>query len=58
MLDSSELKKLILSEFHVKSYSSHRGYQKNLKAIKKFYYWSNLKKVVVEFVQSAWTINR
>jgi len=42
--DSGELKNLILREFHVKPYSSHLGYQKNLKAIKKFYHSLNLKK--------------
>ena len=45
--DDSELKKLILMEFHAKSYSSHRGYQKMLIVVNKFYYWSNLKKEVV-----------
>jgi len=48
--DNNELKKLILTEFHVKSYSSHPEYQKNLTTIKKFYHWPNLKKEVAEFV--------
>lgn len=50
VLDSSELKKVILREFHVKPYSFHLGYQKTLTIVKKFYYWSNLKKDVVEYV--------
>lgn len=39
-----------MKEFHVKPYSSHPRYQKTLIAIKKSYYWSNLKKEVVNFV--------
>jgi len=35
---NSELKKVILREFHVKPYSSHPGYHKTLTALKKFYY--------------------
>ena len=50
VLDSSELKKVILREFHVKPYSGQPGYQKTLTAVKKFYYWTNLKKDVVDFV--------
>ena len=50
MLENSELTKLILREFHAKSYSGHLGYHKTLLVMKKFYYWSNLKKKVAEFV--------
>ena len=48
--DDSELKKLILREFHVKPYSGHPGYKKTLTAVKKFYYWLKLKKEVAEFM--------
>ena len=48
--NDSELKKLILREFHVKLYSSHPGYHKTLTTVNKFYYWSNLKKEVAKFV--------
>ena len=48
--DCSELKKLILREFHVNPYSGQPGYHKPLTAVKKFYYWSNLKKEVAEFM--------
>lgn len=44
--ENSEIKKIILREFHVKSYSGHPRYQKTLTAVNKFYYWSNLKKGV------------
>ena len=50
MLDSSELKKLILREFHVKSYLGHLGYHNTLIAIKNLYHWSSLKKEVAKFV--------
>ena len=50
MTSSSELKKLILREFHVNPSSSHLGYHKTLTLFKKFYHFPNLKKEVVEFV--------
>jgi len=48
--DSSDLKKVILREFHAKPYSSHPGYQKTLMAVKRYYYWQNMKRDVTEFV--------
>jgi len=48
--DNSELKKVILREFHVKPYSAHPSYHKTLTAVKRYYYWSNIKKDVREFV--------
>jgi len=48
--DNSELKKVILREFHVKPYLDHPGYQNTFTVVKKFYYWPNLKKDVAEFV--------
>jgi len=48
--NDSELKKLILREFHVNTYSGHLGYHKTLTLVKKFYHWLNLRKEVVEFV--------
>lgn len=41
VLYRSELKKVILTEFHAKPYSGHPGYQNTLIAVKKLYYWSN-----------------
>jgi len=40
----SELKNLILKEFHVNSYLGHLGYDKILKIVKKLYHGPNLKK--------------
>jgi len=56
--DSSELKKVILRLFHTKSYSNHPGYQKTLIEVKKFYYWLNMKKDVVEFVARCFSFRR
>lgn len=50
---NNELENLILRELHVKPYSSHPGYQKTLKAVKKLHYWSNLKKEVAKFVSKC-----
>ena len=48
--DNNELKKVTLRDFHAKLYSGHPCYQKTFTAVKKFYYWPNLKKDVAEFV--------
>ena len=48
--DNSELKKLILREFHANSYSSHLGYHKTLTTMKKLYYWPNVKREVTKFM--------
>jgi len=48
--DNSELKKVILREFHAKPYSSHPRYKNTLTAVKRFYYWPKLKRNVAEFV--------
>jgi len=50
VLNCSELKKIILREFHVNPYLGHPGYENTLTVVKKFYYWPNLKKEVAEFV--------
>jgi len=50
VLDSSELKKVILREFHVKLYSSHPSYQKTPIVVKRYYYWTNLKRDAANFV--------
>jgi len=46
----SELRKVILRYFHAKPYSGHLGYQKTLTAMKRFYYWLNMKRDVIDFV--------
>lgn len=48
--DYSELKNLILREFHIKPYSGRLEYKNTFTMMKKFYYCLNLKKEVVEFV--------
>lgn len=46
----SELKNLILREFHAKPYLGHPGYHKTLATVKKLCYWLNLKKEVAKFM--------
>jgi len=48
--DNSELKKVILREFHTKPYLGHPGYQKALTIVKKFYCWMSMKRDVAEFM--------
>ena len=56
--DNSELKKVILREFHAKTYLGHPGYQKTWTAVKKFYYWSNLKRDVANFLARCFDCQR
>ena len=51
--NNSGIKNVILREFHAKPYLSHSSYQKTMNVVKKFYYWSNLKKDVADFVASV-----
>ena len=46
----SDLKKIILREFHAKLYLGHPGYQKTLTIVKKLYHWPKLKKEVTKLV--------
>lgn len=48
--DNSEVKKVILREFHVKPYSHHPGYQKTLTTVKRIHHQPNLKRDVAKFV--------
>jgi len=48
--DNNEFKNVILREFHVKPYLGHLYYQKTLTLMKRFYYWMNMKRDVLEFV--------
>jgi hypothetical protein len=46
--DSAELKLTILDEVHKKPYSSHLGYQKTITALRKLFYWPNIKGEIAE----------
>jgi len=48
--NNSDLKKVILREFHVKPYSGHLGYHNTLTTVKRYCYWPNLKRDVSKFV--------
>ena len=50
ILDNNELKKVISVDFHMKPNLGHPRYQKTLIVANKFYYLSNMKKDVVEFM--------
>lgn len=39
--NNSELKKMMLREFHVKPYISYPGYHMTLTIVKRFYFWLN-----------------
>lgn len=54
--DSSELKNVILREFHVKPYLGHLCYQKIMTTVNKIYYWLNLEKDVVDFVARGFNL--
>ena len=44
VLDSHEIRKLILKEMHNVPYARHQGYQKTLEAVRKEYFWPVTKK--------------
>jgi hypothetical protein len=48
--NSQELKNLILGEMHIVPYSRHPGYQKTIVAVKSQYYWTGMKREVVDFI--------
>jgi len=58
VLYNSELKNMILRDFNVKTYSSHPRYQKTLTIVKRFCYWLNLKRDVVEFMARCFNCQR
>jgi hypothetical protein len=41
---------MILREMHTVTYVGHLGYQKTIAVVKSQYYWSGMKKEVVEFI--------
>jgi hypothetical protein len=45
-----ELKLTILKEMHNVAYAGHYGYQKTMAAVKGHYFWSGLKKEIVEYI--------
>jgi hypothetical protein len=45
-----KLKLAILKEMHNVAYVGHPGYQKNMAAVKGHYFWSGLKKEIVEYI--------
>ena len=53
MPNRTTLKELILNEFHCNNYAGHLGYQKILTAIKKVYYWSGMRKNIVEYLSKC-----
>jgi hypothetical protein len=48
--NDQELKGLILSKMHKVPYAGHLGYQKIIFIVKKQYYWTGMKKKVVDFI--------
>jgi len=52
ILDNDEMKKMILEESHRSSLSIHPGATKMYHDLKKMFWWSRLKRDVVQFVYS------
>jgi hypothetical protein len=48
--DSTELKLTVLDEVHKKPYSGHPGYQKTIPALRKLFYWPNMKGEIEEYL--------
>jgi hypothetical protein len=48
--DLVELKVIVLDKVHKKFYSGHPGYQKTITALRKLFYWPNMKGEAVEYL--------
>ena len=48
--NQSQIKNLILDEFHTSHYAGHPGYQKMITAIRRNYFWPGMKKDVTEYL--------
>lgn len=48
--NQSNIKSLILDEFHKSPYAGHPGYQKLITALRKEYYWLGMKRNVAEYL--------
>ena len=52
------LRRLILSEAHDSMMSGHPGYVKTLNAVRKSYFWSGMKRDVLNYVKSCLSCQR
>jgi hypothetical protein len=50
VLESNEIKLLILDELHKKPYFGHPGYHKLITMLRKEFYWTNLKGETIEYI--------
>jgi hypothetical protein len=48
-----DLKSRILDELHKKPYSSHPGYHKMITALRKLFYWPNMKSETTEYLSKC-----
>jgi hypothetical protein len=53
ILDFAELKLTNLDEVHKKPYSGHPGYQKMVAALRKLFYWPNMKGEIEEYLSKC-----
>jgi len=53
VLDSTDLKHLVMDEFHRRPYVGHLGYQKMIIAVRQLYYWPRMKKYIVGFISKC-----
>ena len=58
IVNSGELRKLVLQEMHNVPYVGHPGYQKMLTAVKKEYFWLGMKKDVAEYIAKCMECQR
>ena len=48
--EGGDIKSNILTEFHLKPYSGHPGYQNMISPVKKHFFWPNLKADIALFI--------
>ena len=50
MPNQYNVKHVIFKELHDNPYAEHPGYQKFITTLKKYFYWTNMKREAVEYV--------
>ena len=53
ILDSTDLKKIVMDELHRSPYSTYLGYQKMIIVARKLYFWLSMKKDVAEYISKC-----
>ena len=48
-----DLKEVIMNEYHRSNYAGHPGYQKMLMPVTKFYFWPDMRRNIIEYLNKC-----